>query len=95
MSGNILARETLKMLLDYPERQYPEPEDPNDKKKKQQKKDDKKLVKKKRKKEPKFDTPEWALELDAVKNKVKSMEQLAADKVNLHLDEPFLQKVKE
>ena len=51
MSGNILARETLKMLLDYPERPdgYPEPEDPNDKKKKQVKKDDKKVKKRKKK----------------------------------------------
>jgi hypothetical protein len=92
MSGNILARETLKMLLDYPERIYPEPEDPNDKKK--QKKKEEKKVKKRKKKEPKFDTPEWALELDAVINKVKSMEQLAADKINLKLDESFLEKVK-
>lgn len=73
MSGNILARETLQMLLDYPIRIYPEPEDPNDKKKKANKKEEKK-VKKRKKKEPKFDTPEWALELDAVINKVKSME---------------------
>jgi hypothetical protein len=58
------------MLLDYPEREYPEPEDPNDKKK-DKKKDP---PKKKRKKEPAFPTPEWALELDAVTNKVKQME---------------------
>lgn len=77
------------MLLDYPERVYPEPEDPNDKKKKQNKKEEKK-VKKRKKKEPKFDTPEWALELDAVINKVKSMEQLSADKVNLKLDDGFI-----
>lgn len=49
MSGNILARETLKMLLDYPVREYPEPEDPNDKKNKNKKKDDKAKVKKKKK----------------------------------------------
>ena len=91
MSGNIKARETLQMLLDYPEREYPEPEDPNDKKK-DKKKDP---PKKKRKKEPAFPTPEWALELDAVTNKVKQMEQLAADKLNLRLDEEFCKKVQE
>ena len=29
MAGNIKARETLEMLRGYPERDYPEPEDPN------------------------------------------------------------------
>lgn len=59
------------MLLDYPERIYPEPEivDPKAKKKVEKEK-----KKKKKKKEPAFNTPEWALELDAVINKVKSME---------------------
>ena len=79
MSGNIKARETLQMLLDYPEREYPEPEDPNDKKKK--------------KKGDAFPTPEWATELEAVIAKVKSMEQLAADKANLKLNEDFCKRV--
>ena len=72
------------MLLDYPERIYPEEEDPNDKKKK----DNKKVPppKKRKKKEPAFPTPEWAVELQAVIDKVKNMEQLAADKINLKLD---------
>jgi hypothetical protein len=70
MSGNIKARETLLMLHDYPQRDYPEPEDPNDKKK------DKKAPKKK-KKEPPFPLPEWAEELDEVIKKYKEMEQLA------------------
>lgn len=56
MRGNIKARETLQALLDYPEREYPEPEDPNAKK-------DKKAPPKKKKKEPPFPVPEWAEEL--------------------------------
>lgn len=58
------------MLTDYPIRDYPEPEETDPKKKK---KEEKKKVKKK-KKEPAFPTPEWALELDAVIQKVKNME---------------------
>ena len=70
MSGNIKARETLKMLLDYPERIWPEPEDPNAKK-------DKKAPPKKKKKEPPLALPPWAEELDDVVKKFKEMEQLA------------------
>ena len=40
--------------MDYPIREYPEPEDPNDKKK------DKKAPPKKKKKETPFPLPEWA-----------------------------------
>lgn len=76
------------MLLDYPERVYPEPEDPNDKKKN-------KAPPKKKKKKDTFPTPDWAVELDAVVAKVKSMEQLAADKVNLKLDDDFCKQVHE
>ena len=67
MSGNIKAREILQMLLDYPEREYPEMEvfDPKNKgKKAPPKKEEPK--KKKKKTEPPFPTPDWALELDAV-----------------------------
>jgi hypothetical protein len=62
MSGNILARETLQMLTDYPIREYPEIEDENSKKGKEKKVPSKK----KKKKEPPFATPEWALVLDTV-----------------------------
>lgn len=69
MSGNIKARETLEMLCGYPERDYPEPEDPNAK--------DKKAKgappKKKKKKEPPFPVPEWAEELTDVIKKVDTM----------------------
>lgn len=77
------------MLLDYPERVYPEPEDPNEKKSKDKK------PKKKKKKEPPFPIPEWAEGLDSVIKKVKEMEQLAADRDNLKLDGEFLQRVGE
>lgn len=88
MSGNIKARETLEMLLGYPEREYPEPEETDPKKKD-------KAPKKKKKKEPKFDTPPWAEELDAVIKKVQEMASLSADKVNLCLDDGFVAQVNE
>jgi hypothetical protein len=72
MSGNITAREILGLLKDYPIREYPEPEDPNDK----AKKDKKPAAKKKKKKEPPFATPEWALDLEIVIDKLKQIEKL-------------------
>lgn len=90
MAGNIKARETLQMLLDYPEREYPEPEDPNDKNKK-----DKKAPKKKKKKEPPFDTPDWAIELEDVVNTVKAMEKLIGQRDNLKLSGEFIVQVNE
>ena len=63
MNGNIRAREILQMLLDYPERDYPEPEVLDPKKKKQVKKEDDKKKKKKKRKEPPFPIPDWANEL--------------------------------
>jgi hypothetical protein len=94
MSGNIKARETLKDLQDYPIREYPEPEEV-DPKNKGKKAPPPPPPKKKKKKEPAFPTPEWALELDAVVAKVKQMETLEQDKVNLKLDEDFCAQVKE
>ena len=79
MSGNIKAREILQMLLDYPEREYPEVEVVDPKKKKAAKKDDKEKKKKKKKKEPPFPTPEWATELESVISQVRNMENLIAD----------------
>lgn len=67
MSGNITAREILDLLQEYPIREYPEPEDPNDK----GKKDKKPPAKKKKKKEPAFALPEWATELEVVIDKLK------------------------
>jgi hypothetical protein len=67
MNGNIKAREILQMLLDYPEREYPEVEIVDPKKKKSAsavKKEDDKKKKKKKRKEPPFPIPEWANELE-------------------------------
>lgn len=89
MAGNIEARETLQMLQDYPEREYPEPEDPNDKKK------DKKAPPKKKKKGPAFPTPPWAEEITEVEKKVQLMRKLAGDRVNLKLDDSFITNVNE
>jgi len=59
------------MLLDYEEREYPEPEEIDPKKKK-----DPKAAppKKKKKKGDTFPIPAWATELDDVIKKVKEME---------------------
>ena len=60
MEGNIKAQETLTMLVDYPVRVYPEPEETDPKKK------DKKAKappKKKKRKEPPFPYPAWAEDL--------------------------------
>lgn len=87
MAGNIKARETLEMLLSYPLREYPEPDDPNDKKAK-----DKKAPPKKKKKEPPLNLPDWAEELDEVIKKYKEMEQLSQKKELLKLDDAFILK---
>lgn len=60
MNDNIVARETLQLLLDYPIREYPEPEPLDAKGKPIKQKDDKKKPKKRKKKEPAFPTPPWA-----------------------------------
>ncbi len=75
-------------MFDYPPREYPEPE-PLDAKGKPLKKDPKaKPVKKK--KGPPFPTPDWAMELDAVVQKVKLIEGLIAQAENLYLEKTFL-----
>jgi hypothetical protein len=86
MNGNIKAREILQMMLDYPEREYPEVEIVDPKKKKQVKKEEEKKKKKKKKKEPPFPIPDWALELDSVVSQVENMHSLVADAENLYLD---------
>ena len=79
------------MLLDYPEREYPEMEvfDPKKKKGAPPKKEEVKKPKKK-KKEPPFPTPEWALELESVVAQVRKMEGLLADAENLRLTPDFI-----
>ena len=75
------------MLLDYPPREYPEPEDDG---KKKDKNKPAKAPKKKKKKEPAFPTPEWALQLSDVIDKVKHLEKLVGDKEYLKLDDEFI-----
>lgn len=90
MNGNIKARDILEMLLDYPEREYPEPEEIDPKKKKSKEEPKKK---KRKKKEPPFPIPEWATELEAVISQVNQMQSLISDRENLQLDEEFVSKV--
>lgn len=66
MNDNIVARETLQLLLDYPIREYPEPEPLDAKGKPIKAKDDKKKPKKRKKKEPAFPTPDWAGSIEDV-----------------------------
>ena len=95
MEDNIMARETLKLLLDYPEREYPEPDPVDAKGKPIKQKEDKKKPKKRKKKEPAFPTPEWALELENVQKTVKKISDLAARAEELNLEQDFLEKVDE
>jgi len=90
MEDNITARETLQLLIDYPPREYPEPEPLDAKGKPIKQKDDKKKPKKKRKKEPAFPTPEWALQLEDVQKTVKKISELASRAVELNLEPDFL-----
>lgn len=95
MNDNIVAHETLQLLLDYPIREYPEPEPLDAKGKPLKAKDDKKKPQKRKKKEPAFPTPEWALQLENVQHTVKKISDLAqrADELNLEAD--FLAQVDE
>ena len=73
LNGNLKARDILKMLQDYPPREYPEPEplDAKGKPIKQSSKDAKDKKPTKKKKEPPFPMPDWAVELEAVQQQVK------------------------
>jgi len=88
MSGNIESRHILSMFMDYPEREWPE-EEVNDPKKKA----DKKAKPKKKKKQVQPNYPEWGEDLDNVRQTVDKMRKLIADKVNLKLDDSFVQEV--
>jgi len=95
MNGNIKAREILQMLLDYPERVYPEPEsmDPKKKKAQQKPKEDEKKKKKRKKREPPFPMPEWATDLQNLISTIHDMENLIGDAENLQLDQEFIARV--
>ena len=90
MEDNITARETLQLLLDYPIREYPEPEPLDAKGKPIKQKDDKKKPKKKKRKEPAFPTPNWAIELEDVQKTVKKIKDLAQRAEELNLEPQFL-----
>ena len=80
------------MLIDYPVREYPEPEPlVNGKPAKK----DYKKTKKKKKKEPPFPLPEWATELEAVMKQVRLIDQLSKQSQELHLTKDFLSTVDE
>ena len=95
MEDNITARETLQLLLDYPIREYPDPEPLDAKGKPIKTKDDKKKPKKKRKKEPAFPTPEWAIQLEDVQKTVKKISDLASRAEELNLEPEFLRQTEE
>ena len=95
MNDNIVARETLQLLLDYPIREYPEPEPLDAKGKPIKAKDDKKKPKKRKKKEPAFPLPEWALQLDDVQKTVNKVRDLANRAEELNLEGGFLGQVDE
>jgi len=81
--------------MEYPIREYPEPEPVDAKGKPIKQKEDPKKKKKRKKKEPAFATPDWALELDAVQKQYKKIEGLSHNAKELHLNKEFLQKVDE
>lgn len=92
MKGNIEAREILQMLVEYPERVYPDPPPVDAKGKPIKVKDDPKKKKKRKKREPPFPMPDWALELSAVQEKVKTIQNLVSNAKDLQLDKDFLEK---
>lgn len=89
MSGNIESRHIMSMFLDYPDREWPEEEVVDPKKKA----DKNKAKPKKKKKVVQPTYPEWGEDLDNVRQTVDKMRKLIADKVNLKLDESFVQDV--
>lgn len=92
MDGNIKAREILQMLVEYPERVYPDPPPLDAKGKPIKQKDDPKKKKKRRKKADNFPMPEWAMDLDVVQKQVKEIQSLASNAKELQLDQDFLSK---
>eukprot|EP00357_Protocruzia_adherens_P032550 CAMPEP_0115014392 /NCGR_PEP_ID=MMETSP0216-20121206/26047_1 /TAXON_ID=223996 /ORGANISM="Protocruzia adherens, Strain Boccale" /LENGTH=576 /DNA_ID=CAMNT_0002384115 /DNA_START=26 /DNA_END=1756 /DNA_ORIENTATION=- len=93
MQGNINAHHTLALLIDYPTREYPEPEQIDPRTKKPVSKDP--PPKKKKKKEPPFPIPEWALEIGATQQKVNELQAFVNQAEELELTEDFLQQGKE
>jgi hypothetical protein len=100
MKENIEAHYILRLFLDYPIREYPEPVLLDSRGRKippktppAPKEEAKKPVKKK--KEPKFIIPDWATELSALINQVNSLENLMKKAIHLELSSDFLDQAKE
>ena len=90
MKRNIKSRDILELLENYPPRDYPEVEEVDPKNK--NKKPAEPPKKKKKKKQPPFPTPEWATNLETLKEEVKNLEVLMQDYENLELTEDFVEK---
>lgn len=93
MKRNIKAREILDLLEQYPTREYPEVEEVDPKNK--NKKTAEPPKKKKKKKQPPFPMPEWATNLDTLKEEVKSLDELMRDSENLALPQEFIARTAE
>jgi hypothetical protein len=101
MQRNINAHYILRLFLDYPMREYPEPEvvDPRKRGAKAPPKpatpDPKKAAPKKKKKEPKFIVPDWAEETPSLQAQVEALDKLIKEAAVLELNEDFLAQAKE
>ena len=100
MKENIEAHYILRLFLDYPLREYPEPVLLDSRGRKippktppAPKEEAKKNTKKK--KEPKFLIPEWALELPALITQVDNLDILMKKAQHLELSNDFLDQAKE
>lgn len=100
MKENIEAHYILRLFLDYPVREYPEPIQVDSRGRKippktppAAKEEAKKNTRKK--KEPKFLIPDWAIELSALTSQVESLDKLMKKFQHLELDNDFMDQAKE
>jgi Ankyrin repeats (3 copies) len=99
MKENIEAHYILRLFLDYPLRDYPEPVLLDSRGRKippkasPAKEEAKKVTKKK--KEPKFLIPDWATELSALITQVENLDKLTKKAQHLELTQDFLDQAKE
>ena len=100
MKENIEAHYILRLFLDYPLREYPEPVLLDSRGRKippksptPQKEEAKKNAKKK--KEPKFLIPDWATELPALVIQVDNLDKLMKKAQHLELSDDFMDQAKE
>ena len=100
MKENIEAHYILRLFLDYPLREYPEPIQVDSRGRKippktppAPKEEVKKNVKKK--KEPKFLIPDWAIDLSALITQVDNLDKLMKKCQHLELSNDFIDQAKE